>query len=76
MDDEMPDPRASDETYAERILSADEPFVSDESRVIREVFTLYDLLERNAGYASRSPEADAERDEILREIAELEALVA
>lgn len=77
MSDEMPDPRAYDEAFTERpAFAAEEPFVSDESRLIREVFALYELLERNAAYVVRTPEAEAERVEILRDIAELEALVA
>lgn len=70
----MPDPRAFDEAFAESPAFADDaPFVSDESRIVREVFALYDLLERNGAYVVRTPEADAERDEILREIAKLES---
>lgn len=74
---EMPDPRSFDEAWAESAPFADDaPFVSDEARLVRDVFALYDLLERNAAYAVRTAETDAERNEILREIAELEALVA
>lgn len=71
----MADPHAFDEARYEDFLR-DDPRIADESRFVQEVFDLYDLLERNASYAVRTPEADAERNEILREIAEREALVA
>lgn len=71
----MADPHAFDEARYEDSLR-DDPRIADESRFVQEVFDLYDLLERNASYAVRTPEADAERNEILREIAEREALVA
>lgn len=65
----MPDPHAFDEPRYEDSLRA-------ESRYVQDVFVLYEMLERNAAYVVRTPEADAERAEILREIADLEALVA
>lgn len=69
------DAHAFDEPRFEDSLRDDTP-IRDESRLIRDVFDLYEMLERNAAYAVRTAEAEAERNEILREIAELEALVA
>lgn len=71
----MPDPRAFDEAWAEA-PPFDSPRLSGESLLEVELFDLYALLERNAAYAIRTAEAEAERDVILREIAELEALVS
>lgn len=70
---EMPDPHAYDEARYEDSLH-DDPPITAESRYVQDLFELYDLLGRNASYTVRTREAEAERDQILREIAVLESL--
>lgn len=72
MDVTMPDWDAATEARYEEHLSRCNPTVD---QIETELEFLNELLRRNDGYPGRSPEADDERREILRDMAAMEDLL-
>lgn len=61
----------------EHIVSFDDSVsVHAEDLYRRDIEALYDMLRVNHAYELRTPEAELEREAILREIVELESLTA